>query len=286
MRFYKNQHTYYCGIDLHSKVMYVCVMDQAGAVLVHRNIPANPERLLKILEPYRDGVVVGVECMYCWYWLADLCADEGIPFVLGHALYMKAVHGGKAKNDKIDSEKIALLLKGGMFPEAYAYPKEMRSTRDLMRRRSFFVRKRAELYAHVQMTYHQHNFENPGQKLAYRGNREKLEKPFKDDSTLRAVDADLVLIEHYSDIIRSLETHIDKLTRRNSPHSMSLAILKTIPGIGSVLASTILYEIDDIKRFPSVQHFASYARLIKPKKTSAGKTTGGGGGKIGNQHLK
>lgn len=145
MRFYKNQHTYYCGIDLHSKVMYVCVMNQAGAVLVHRNIPANPERLLKILEPYRDGVVVGVECMYCWYWLADLCADEGIPFVLGHALYMKAIHGGKAKNDKIDSEKIALLLKGGMFPEAYVYPKEMRGTRDLMRRRSFFVRKRPEL---------------------------------------------------------------------------------------------------------------------------------------------
>jgi transposase len=79
---------------------------------------------------------VAVECIFTWYWLADLCAQEKIPFVLGHALYMKAIHGGKAKNDKIDAHKIAVLLRGAMLPMAYVYPAVMRSTRDLLRRRT------------------------------------------------------------------------------------------------------------------------------------------------------
>src|SRR5713226_4903088 len=77
-------------------------------------------------------------------WLADLCAREGIPFVLGHALYMKAIHGGKAKNDKIDAQKIAVLLRGGMLPQAYVYPAVMRATRDLLRHRCHLGQKRAE----------------------------------------------------------------------------------------------------------------------------------------------
>ena len=107
MRFYTNPHKFYCGIDLHARSMYVCIVSQDGDILLHRNMQAAPEPFLKAVAPYRDGVVVAVECMFTWYWLADLCADEGIPFVLGHALYMKAIHGGKAKNDKIDAQKIA-----------------------------------------------------------------------------------------------------------------------------------------------------------------------------------
>ena len=99
--------------------MYVCILSQSGEILVHRNMKTNPETFLKVIAPYREGLVVAVECMFTWYWLADLCAHEGIPFVLGHALYMKAIHGGKAKNDKIDSQKIAILLRGGMLPQAY-----------------------------------------------------------------------------------------------------------------------------------------------------------------------
>ena len=83
--------------------------------------------------------------MFTWYWLADLCQKEGIAFVLGHALSMKAIHGSKAKNDKIEAHKIAVLLRGGMFPQAYVYPAEMRATRDLLRRRCHLVHKRAEL---------------------------------------------------------------------------------------------------------------------------------------------
>ena len=132
--------------------MYVCILSQDGERLVHRNMKAAPEPFLKAIAPYRDGLVVAVECLFTWYWLADLCAQEDIPFVLGHALYMKAMHGGKAKNDTIDSQKIATLLRGGMLPKADVYPAEMRATRDLLRRRTHLRRKRAELLAHVQNT--------------------------------------------------------------------------------------------------------------------------------------
>src|SRR5436309_14299218 len=152
MRFYNRQLTYYCGIDLHVKTMYVCILDGTGQVLVHRNVPSTPAAFLEIVAPYRSGLVVAVECMFTWYWVADLCAAEGVTFVVGHALAMKAIHGGKAKNDRIDAHKIAVLLRGGMLPQAYVYPRAMRATRDLLRRRCHFMRKRAELITHIQNT--------------------------------------------------------------------------------------------------------------------------------------
>ena len=113
MRFYNRPHQYYCGIDLHVKTMYVCILDGAGQVLVHRNVLSTPAAFLEVVAPYRMGLVVAAECMFTWYWLADVCAAEGIVFVLGHALAMKAIHGGKAKNDKSDSHKIAVLCAAG-----------------------------------------------------------------------------------------------------------------------------------------------------------------------------
>lgn len=99
--------------------------------------------------------MVAVECLFTWSWRADLCAEEGIPVVLGHALSMKAIHGGKAKNDTIDAHKIAMRLRGGMLPKAYVYPADLRATRDLLRRRTHLMRKRSELLAHGQNTHAQ-----------------------------------------------------------------------------------------------------------------------------------
>ena len=104
MRFYTQAHKHYCGIDLHARQMYLCVLDAAGAVLLSRNIACTPQTFLSAVKAYRDDLVVAVECMFTWYWLADLCEREGIAFVLGHALYMRAIHGGKAKNDRIDAQ--------------------------------------------------------------------------------------------------------------------------------------------------------------------------------------
>jgi len=152
MRFSTNQHAFYCGIDLHARTMSVCILSQDGEVVLHRNMQARPDALLKAIVPSRDDIVLAVACILTWYWLADLGAQAGLPFVLGHALSMKAIHGGKAKNDKIDSQKIAVLLRGGMLPQAYVYPAAMRATRDVLRRRTHVVHKRAECLAHIQHT--------------------------------------------------------------------------------------------------------------------------------------
>jgi transposase len=144
MRFYTKQHKAYCGIDLHARSMDMCILSQGGESLLHRTMQTSPEMFLKAMAPYREDLVVAVACIFPWYWLAALCAQAHLPFVLGHALSMKAIHGGKAKNDKIDAQKIAVLLRGGMLPHAYVYPAAMRARRDLLRRR-LLGRKRAAL---------------------------------------------------------------------------------------------------------------------------------------------
>jgi transposase len=264
--------------------MYVCVVSQAGEVLLHRNLRCERALFLAAIGPYREDLVVGVECIFSWYWLADLCAKEGIAFVLGHALYMRAIHGAKAKNDRIDSRKIAALLKGGLMPEAYVYPKEMRATRDLMRRRLHFVRQRGQLLAHIQMTHHQYNLASPGKRISYRSNRDGIGDGFGDPSTRESIAADLTLIDHYEVVIGDLELSVLRQARGHDPNSFQ--ILRSLPGIGKVLALTILYEIHDVRRFEKVQQFASYSRLVKCEHSSGGKVVGSGGAKIGNAYLK
>ena len=284
MRFYTTQHPFYCGIDLHARSMYVCIMNHAGEVLLHRNMKAAPEPLLKAIASYRDGLVVAVECMFTWYWLADLCAQEGIAFVLGHALYMKAIHGGKAKNDKIDSHKIAVLLRGGMLPQAYVYPAQMRATRDLLRRRTHLMRKRAELLAHVHNTNSQYNLPEIGKKIAYKANRDGVAERFADPAVQKNIEVDLALITYYDRLLGDVELAIVKAAKHHDAHTLYL--LQTVPGIGKILSLVLLYEIHDIDRFPTVQDFVSYCRLVKCAKESAGKRLGTSGKKIGNAHLK
>src|SRR5918993_645684 len=210
MLFYTKQHQFYCGIDLHARSMYVCIVNRDGEILVHRNMKAAPEPFLKAVAPYRDGLVVAVECIFTWYWLADLCTQEGIPFVLGHALYMKAIHGGKAKNDKIDSHKIAVLLRGGMLPQAYVYPADMRATRDLLRRRMHLMRKRAERLTHVQQTNSQYNLPEIGKKIAYKANRDGVAERFPDPAVQKSIEVDLALIGHYDHLLRDVELSVLK----------------------------------------------------------------------------
>jgi transposase len=284
MRFYTGQHQHYCGIDLHARTLYLCVLDAEGNVLLHKNLPCDRTRFLEAIEPFRDDLVVASECIFNWYWLADLCAEHEIPFVLGHALYMKAIHGAKAKNDRIDSLKTASLLRGGLLPEAYAYPAAMRPTRDLLRRRTHFVRKRGQLLAHIQNTFHQYNLPRPQGVLIYRGNRASVPEAFTDPVVRKSIEADLALCDTYDTLIRDLEKTVLRQAKVQDPNT--LLALNTIPGIGKILALTFLYEIHDIGRFESVQRFASYARLVKCEKMSAGKRSGSSGSKIGNVHLK
>jgi len=285
MKVYNEQHAYYCGIDLHARMMYVCILDNTGKKVYHKNIPCKPERFLQVIAPFRKDIVVGVECIFSWYWLADLCDAEGIDFVLGHALYMKSIHGVKTKNDRIDSLKIARLLRGGNFPVAYVYPPEMRPARDLMRRRNYFVRKRAELISHIQNTTSQYNLDPLGSlSTAERRLGKEIVGHFTDPIVQLLVEADLKLINHYDPIIEDLDKQI--LTLGRSHDRRSLQLLQSIHGVGKVLSLTMLYEIHDISRFPSKQDFCSYARLVKGQKSSNGKTYGTSGKRMGNAHLR
>src|ERR671924_446548 len=284
MRFYTKQHKFYCGIDLHARSIYLCILNQGGEILLHRHMPAGPEPFLKAIAPYREDLVVCVECIFTWYWLADLCAREGLPFVLGHALYMKAIHRGKAKNDKIDSQKIAVLLRGGMLPQAYVYPAAMRATRDLLRRRTHLMRKRAELLAHIQNTNSQYNLPAIGKKLAYKANRDGVSERFPDPAVQKSMEVDLALIGHYDQLLRDVELSILRTAKQHN--AQTLYLLRTVPGVGEILSLVLLYDIHDSARFPRVQDFLSYCRLVKCTKEAAGKRYGTSGTKIGNAHLK
>src|SRR6266851_4475231 len=266
MRFYTTQHPFYCGIDLHARTM-----------------TATPEALLKAIAPYREQIVLAAECMFTWYWLADFCAEHGIPFVLGHALYLKAIHGGKAKHDTIDAHTIAVLLRGGMLPQASVSPAEMRATRDLLRRRMHLARKRGELLAHVHHTNSQYHLPAIGTKIAYKANRDGVAERFADPAVQKRIEVDRALLTSDDALLRDVERTIVKTAKHHD--AQTLYLLQTVPGIGKILSLVLLYEIHDIERFPRVQDFASYCRLVKCAKESAGKRSGTSGTKIGHAHL-
>jgi transposase len=284
MRFYTKQHPYYCGIDLHTKNMYVCILNQGGNILIHKNISSSPQPLYRIIKPYLPDMVLAVECMFTWYWIADFCLQHKIHFVLGHALYMKAIHGSKTKNDKIDSRKIATLLRGGMIPMAYVYPQEMRSTRDLLRRRMHFMYKRSELLSHIQNTRSQYNLPEFNKCISRKRNRAGISEQFEDVSVRKSIELNLSLLKQYDILLNDVELYLTRHAKEHDPNNLYL--LHTIPGVGKILALVLMYEIHDINRFERVQNFSSYSRLIKPQKESAGKVTGSGNRKIGNAYLK
>jgi transposase len=285
MQFYTRSHNFYCGIDLHTRKMYLCILNSEGEAVFHRNRAASPEAFLTAIAPFREDLVVCCECMHCWYWLADLCFEEGIEFVLGHAYYMKAIHGAKSKNDRIDSEKIARMLRGGLIPMAYVYPHEMRETRDLLRRRSHFVRKRTELLCHLQGLSHQNNLPDFDGRITGASKREEFLERFSISPSLElSAKSDQELIERYEVMIPKLERFIEREIKEDAVGGYYL--LRSIPGIGKILAMTILYEIHTVDRFPTCKKFASYARLVRCQHSSNGKISGHGGSKMGSMHLK
>ena len=118
MRFYTQQHQTYGGIDLHARSLSVCILSHAGEIRLHRNMQASPAPLLQASAPSREETVVAVAGLFTWSWLADRCAQAGIPGVLGPARYMTALHGGKATHDQIDAHQMAVWRRGGMLPQA------------------------------------------------------------------------------------------------------------------------------------------------------------------------
>ena len=167
---------------------------------------------------------------------------------------------------------------------AYVYPAAMRATRDLLRRRCHLMRKRAELLAHIQNTTSQYNLPALGKKIAYKANRVGVAEHFPDPAVRASIAMDLALIDHYDALLTQVELSIVRTAKQHDATAFSR--LRSVPGIGKILALVLLYEIHDITRFPRVQDFASYCRLVKCAKESAGKRMGSSGKEIGNAHLQ
>ena len=286
MKYYTSTTEFNCGIDLHARQMYVCVMDRQGKKLVHTNVKNNDFLyFLKLVEPYRHDLSVCCECMFGWYWLADACQGAGLTFVLAHALYVRAIHGGKNKNDRVDSEKLTHLLRSNLIPPAYVYPADKRPLRALLRQRIFYVWSRAQLLARINSHQLAHNRVPVRQT---RRNRAPWEEQLlaREEHPLRqvALKNDLAMIRHYDTQISALEGLLHQLTKEVAWRDYTL--LQTVPGIGQHLGLTILYEIGQVQRFPTVKDFLSYCRLVKGTVASAGKIKGLRGAKLGNPYLR
>jgi transposase len=286
MKYYTSTTEFNCGIDLHARQMYVCLMDRQGKKLVHTNVKDNDFAFfLKLIEPYKHSLTVCCECMFGWYWLADACQAAGLTFVLAHALYVRAIHGGKNKNDRVDSEKLTHLLRSNLIPPAYVYPADQRPLRALLRQRIFFVWRRSELLARIHSHQLAHNRTPLKQTRRVRDSwQEALLKA--EDHPLRqiALSNDLAMIGQFDQQISALEVELRAQTKKRAVREYTL--LQSVPGIGPNLALTILYEIGDIDRFPTVKDFLSYSRLVKGTVASAGKIKGLRGAKLGNPYLR
>lgn len=286
MKYYVSTTEFNCGIDLHAREMYVCVMDRQGNKVVHTNIVGNDfSYFLKRIEPYRHSLTVVCECTFNWYWLSDACFEAKIPFVLAHALYLSHIHGGKNKNDRIDSEKLAHLLRSNMIPASYVYPSARRPIRALLRQRMSYVWQRATLMTHVSMNQTAEGL-TPVAKGGHNRDvwMERLLAQYENPLHRMAVTCEMDMIRAYDTVIVTLENEIIRQAKQHEGRDYQL--LNTVPGIGRILAMTILFELDAIERFPTVKDFLSYSRLVKGSVASAGKVKGLTGGKMGNAYLR
>jgi hypothetical protein len=179
---------------------------------------------------------------------------------------MKAIHGGKAKNDTIDAQKSAVLLRGGMLPQADVYPADMRATRDLLRRRMPLMRKRAELRAHIHKTNSQYHLPDIGKKLADKANRDGVAERLPAPAVQQSREVDLALIHHDDRLLTDLARSIVQTATEHEAHTFSR--VRSIPGVGKSLALVLLDAIHEIRRCPRVQEFVSSGRLVTCAKAS------------------
>jgi transposase len=197
---------------------------------------------------------------------------------------MKAIPGGNAKHDQIDAHKIAVLLRGGLRPQASVHPAAMRATRDLLWRRMPLMRKRAERLTHIRKTHSPYHLPEIGQKIASKANRAGVAERVADPAVPKSIGVDLALISHDNSLLRDLGLSVR--TTAAGHHASTLYWPRTVPGIGERLSLVLRYAIQHIHRFPRVQEFVSDCRLVTCAKASAGKRYGTGGTKIGNASLQ
>jgi transposase len=273
----------YCGIDLHARTMYVCMLHHDGAIVGQRHMPTRPEALLKTMAPYREHMGIAGAGLFTWSWRADLCAREGLPCVLGHALSMQAIHGGKANKARIDAQTIAVLRRGGMLPQASGSPAAMRATRDVLRRRRPLTRQRAALLTPVQQTTSQDTLPESGTTIASTTTRAGVAERWADPAVHTSREVALALIDSDAQLLRDLALAMVTTAKPHEAHTLS--VLQPVPGLGTIRSLGLLYERHDLARFPRGQAVVSSGRVVTCAKASAGKRSGTSGTTIGHASL-
>jgi len=272
----------YCGIDLHSNNSYPVVIDDRDLVIYQRRLQNNLELILQELSPYAEQLVgIAVESTFNWYWLVDGLMDAGYRVHLANPGAMQQYKGLKHADDRSDGRWLAHMLRMGALPEGYIYPREQRALRDLLRKRGRLVQQRTANLLSLKNLVHR----NTGQRLAVRALRSmdfaELEPGQADPNRTLALEATRRVIECYDGEVQRLEQEI---LRQLKPDPL-LPLLKTVAGVGEVLAPTIRLETGDIGRFASAGKYVSYCRSVGSQHLSNGKPKGKGNRKNGNPYL-
>ena len=272
----------YSGIDLHSNNSVVTVTDEEDRVVAERRLPNELERIIGFLSPWREELVgVVVESTFNWYWLVDGLQGAGFKVHLANTTAIKKYDGLKHSGDEADARYLAHLLRLGILPTGAILPPEQRALRDLARKRMQLVRSRTtHVLAVENITARQHGARMSGNQVKSL-TAEAIERMPLPAEVALAVKANVAVITTLSAQIDILEKRLQQLLGERAEYRL----LSSVPGIGRVLAATILLETGPIERFASVGNYASYARCVDSQRTSNGKKKGEGNTKNGNKYL-
>ena len=275
--------TLYCGVDLHSNNALYVITDEKDKQLLHKRLPNELPVVLKTLAAYRPRLkVVAVESTYNWYWLVDGLMDHEYPVVLAHPSEMEQYDGIKEADDLTDAAFLARLARLNVLPTGYIYPKEDRPVRDLLRRRMLVVQHRTGVILSLENMAQRQT----GQKIGWRTLR-KLQEPDRaellgDHDCLAFVTAEQVeMIEQLSEKIKRFEQKVLEHAQLRPAY----ACLQTLPGVGTILALTIMLETGDLGRFQTVGDYTSYCRCVRATHSSNGKKKAHNNAKNGNPYL-
>src|SRR5215208_2966676 len=272
----------YGGIDLHANNSVVVLLNEQDQRIYHKRLPNDLATIVEQLAPYHadiEGLVV--ESTYNWYWLVDGLMDAGYRLHLANPAAIQQYSGLKYTDDHSDARWLAHLLRLGVLPEGYIYPKAARAIRDLLRKRAHLVRQHTANVLSVQNIM----VRNTGARLSVRRLRElakrELESLLPEADQVLAVTSSLAVLDCLSQQIKTLEQTVQQRLR----HTPAYEQLLTVDGIGTILAQTITLETGSIGRFPTVGNYASYCRCVDSHKISNGKRKGTGNVKNGNPYL-
>ncbi len=271
--------SHYCGIDLHSNNQVVVVIDEEDRRLFDKRLNNDLSATIEVLSPYRESLhSIAVESTFNWYWLVDGLQDAGFKVQLVNTAAVGQYDGLKYSGDHQDAFHLAHLMRLGILPTGYIYPKEQRAVRDLLRRRMSLVRAASTQLISVQSQI----WRSTGVRISSRALRKfGFAAPHLDAYTHQAVEAGLAIYQALQKQINALEKSALEAVQLKDAYQ----VLQTVTGIGKILGLTIMLETGDIHRFAGAGNYASYCRCVDSKRVSNGKKKGQGNAKAGNKYL-